>query len=220
MIVTDKKPVQEVLDALSDYRKVFVIGCGSCATASRTGGEEECTSWMEELTRNGKDAAGSFVPEETCHVFLVKSMIRQSAAASSADAFLVLACGAGIQAVSAATDTPVVAGLNSMFLGTTYRAGEFLKYCSLCGSCVLSSTAGICPVTRCPKGLLNGPCGGMVNGMCEVDNTMACVWVQIYDRLKSRNQQKTMTRINRPKSSGNARHRKVEPQRISRKERS
>ncbi len=217
MIVTDIKPVQEVLDALGGYRKVFVVGCGSCATASRTGGEEECTAWLQELERSGKEPAGFFVPEETCHVFLLKSMIRQSEAAASADAFLVLACGAGIQAVSAATDKPVVAGLNSMFLGTTYRAGEFLKYCSLCGSCVLSSTAGICPVTRCPKGLLNGPCGGMVNGMCEVDNTVACVWVDIYERLKSRDQQKSMTRINKPKSAGNARHRKVEPQRIARK---
>ncbi len=215
MIVTDNKPKKEVLEALQDYHKIFIIGCGSCAAASRTGGEDECRIWVDDLKKNGKEAAGYFIPEETCHVFLLKSMLRQSGAAASSDALLVLACGAGVQAVSAATDKPVVAGLNSMFLGTTYRAGEFLKYCSLCGSCVLSSTAGICPVTRCPKGLLNGPCGGMVNGMCEVDAGMKCVWVEIYERLKSRNKQKVLATINKPKSYGNVRHQKVEPKKLS-----
>jgi hypothetical protein len=217
MIVTDKKPRQEVLDALKDYHKVFVIGCGSCAAASRTGGEDECREWVDELKNNGKEPTGHFIPEETCHVFLLKSMLRQSEPAAASDIFLVLSCGAGVQAVSAATDKPVVAGLNSMFLGTTYRAGEFLKYCSLCGSCVLSSTAGICPVTRCPKGLLNGPCGGMVNGMCEVDSGMKCVWVEIYERLKSRNKEKILTMVNKPKSYGNIRHQKVEPKKLSKK---
>lgn len=217
MIVTDKKPGHEVLTALSDYKKVFVIGCGSCATASRTGGEEECKDWIEELRKNGKESSGYFIPDEACHVLLLKSMMRQSEAAASSDVFLVLACGAGVQAVSAAMDKPVVAGLNSMFLGTTYRAGEFLKYCSMCGSCVLSSTAGICPVTRCPKGLLNGPCGGMVNGMCEVDPNMKCVWVEIYERLKSQDKQKALAFINKPRSFGNVRYRKVEPKKLSNK---
>ena len=215
MIVTDNKPKQEVLEALQDYHKIFIIGCGSCAAASRTGGDDECRIWVEDLKKSGKEATGYFIPEETCHVFLLKSMLRQSEAAAASDALLVLACGAGVQAVSAATDKPVVAGLNSMFLGTTYRAGEFLKYCSLCGSCVLSTTAGICPVTRCPKGLLNGPCGGMVNGMCEVDASMKCVWVEIYERLKSRNKQKALATINKPKSYGNVRHQKVEPKKLS-----
>lgn len=215
MIVTDKKPQGEVLEALSDYKKVFVIGCGSCAAASRTGGDDECREWIAVLRKEGKEPLGYFIPEETCHVMLLKSMIRQSKEASAADGFLVLACGAGIQAVSSAADRPVVAGLNSMFLGTTYRAGEFLKYCSLCGSCVLSRTAGICPVTRCPKGLLNGPCGGMINGMCEVDSTVRCIWIDIYDRLKARNRHRSMASINKPKSHVPVKHRKVEPIKIS-----
>ncbi len=214
MIVTDKKPRQEVLETLKDYHKVFVIGCGSCATASRTGGEEECKDWIEELRKNGKEPSGYFVPDETCNVLLLKSMIRQSEAASSSDVFLVLSCGAGVQAVSAATDKPVVAGLNSMFLGTTFRAGEFHKYCSMCGNCILSYTAGICPVTRCPKGLLNGPCGGMVNGMCEVDTSMKCVWVEIYERLKSQNKQRALAVVNKPRSYCSARYRKVEPKKL------
>ncbi len=219
MIVTDKKPLQEVLEALSEYNRIFVVGCGSCAAASRTGGEDECKAWIRDLGSKGKEPAGYLIPEETCHVFLLKSMIRQSEAASSADAFLVLACGAGIQAVSAASDKPIVAGLNSMFLGTTYRAGEFLKYCSMCGNCVLSYTAGICPVTRCPKGLLNGPCGGMINSMCEVDNSMKCIWIDIYERLRLRNKQNVLTAINKPKTNNSMKHRKVEPLKFSGKAR-
>lgn len=215
MIVTDKKPGHEVIGALANYKKVFVIGCGSCATVSRTGGEDECKAWIDILKSSGKEPAGYFIPDETCHVFLLKSMIRQSQEASSADAFLVLACGAGIQAVSAASDKPVIAGLNSMFLGTTNRTGEFLKYCSLCGSCVLSNTAGICPVTRCPKGLLNGPCGGMVNGMCEVDRDAECVWVTIYEKLKVQNNQKRLVSMNKPRTYNKIKHQKVEPIKLS-----
>ncbi|MGC8578873.1 MAG: methylenetetrahydrofolate reductase C-terminal domain-containing protein [bacterium] len=217
MIVTEKKTESEVLEALKDYHKIFIVGCGSCATASRTGGEDECKEWFEKLKRDGKQPTGYIVPEETCHVLLLKSQIRQSAEAEESDAFLVLACGAGVQAVSSASDKPVVAGLNSMFLGTTYRAGEFLKYCSMCGNCVLSYTAGICPVTRCPKGLVNGPCGGMVNGMCEVDNSMECVWVEIYKKLKAQNKQRKLVSITAPRSYKNIRHVKVEPKKISRK---
>jgi ferredoxin len=217
MIVTEKKPQHEVLESLRDYQKVFVIGCGSCATASKTGGEEECKEWIEELKNSGKEPAGYIVPEETCHILLLKSQIRQAQSASDADAFLVLACGAGVQAVSEATGKPVVAGLNSMFLGTTYRAGEFLKYCSMCGNCVLSYTAGICPVTRCPKGLVNGPCGGMINGMCEVDNTMKCVWVEIYERLKSQNKQYRLASITPARSYKSIRNLKIEPRKLSRK---
>ncbi|MCL4558179.1 MAG: methylenetetrahydrofolate reductase C-terminal domain-containing protein [Deltaproteobacteria bacterium] len=217
MIVTDQKPDREVLDAVKDYRTVFIIGCGSCATASRTGGEEECRAWADKLRDSGTVAAGYLVPQETCHVLLMKSMIRQSEEALSSDALLVLACGAGVQAVSAAADKPVVAGLNSMFLGTTYRAGEFLRYCSMCGTCVLSRTAGICPVTRCPKGLLNGPCGGMVGGMCEVDSAMECVWVTIHDRLKARGDQRELLRMNAPRNYVSAKHRRVVPANISRK---
>jgi len=215
MIVTKKKPEQEIFDALPNYDKIFIVGCGSCATANRTGGEDECRAWVKKLKDKGKNPTGYFIPEETCHVFLLKKMIRQSKEASSADVFLILTCGAGVQAVSAASDKPVIAGLNSMFLGTTYRAGDFFKYCSMCGNCVLSRTAGICPVTRCPKGLLNGPCGGMVDGMCEVDRDMKCIWVGIYEKLKVRNKQSMLVSINKPKPYNYMKHHKIEPSGLS-----
>ncbi len=217
MIVTENKPEEEVLGHLKDYHRVFVIGCGSCATASRTGGDDECRVWTRRLGNIGKEATGYVVPEETCHVMLMKSTLRQSREALSSDALLVLACGAGVQAVAAATGKPVIAGLNTVFLGTTYRAGEFMKYCSLCGSCVLSRTAGICPVTRCAKGLLNGPCGGMVNGMCETDKSAKCAWVEIYEKLEPRHEESMLSVLIMPRASGNIKHKKVEPKKLSQK---
>ncbi|MCL4479105.1 MAG: methylenetetrahydrofolate reductase C-terminal domain-containing protein [Deltaproteobacteria bacterium] len=211
MIVTEKKPEREIIEALKGYESIFIIGCGSCADASRTGGEEECMAWAGLIEKTGRKKPSYFVPEETCHVFHLKSLIRQSEQASNADAFLVLACGAGIQSVAAAIDKPAVAGLNTVFLGTTYRAGEFLKYCSMCGNCVLSRTGGICPVTRCPKGLLNGPCSGMVDGVCDVDISMRCVWVDIYEALKVQHKEGMLLEINKPRPYVHSKYKKVQP---------
>ena len=53
--------------------------------------------------------------------------------------------------------------------------------CRMCGQCVLSATGMSCPM-NCPKGLRNGPCGGVRdNGHCEVRPEMPCVWVQAYE---------------------------------------
>ena len=103
------------------------------------------------------------------------------------DAVLILSCGAGANALSDLIEKPVLIGLNTKFLGTTERIGTFHEYCSMCGNCLLNYTFGICPVTRCPKGLANGPCGGAVYGKCEVDNEMDCIWVVIYERLEKMN---------------------------------
>jgi hypothetical protein len=54
--------------------------------------------------------------------------------------------------------------------------------CQMCGQCVLHSTGMTCPMT-CPKSLRNGPCGGVdLDGSCEVDPTMTCIWVNAYHR--------------------------------------
>jgi hypothetical protein len=95
-----------------------------------------------------------------------------------------MACGAGIQSVSAATEKKCIAALDSLFLGNIKRFGHFEQKCSLCGECILTESAGICPVTACPKGLLNGPCGGMDEGRCEIDQEAECAWAQIFAKSK------------------------------------
>ena len=138
---------------------------------------------QERLVEAGKEVTGSIIIDEACHMLRTGRDLRsRKEQVDSADYLLVLSCGAGIQAVAEAADRKTVAGTNSKFLGNIKRFGQFEQRCSLCGDCRLNETSGICPVTLCAKGLLNGPCGGMQEGACEVDSSRPCAWVTIYER--------------------------------------
>lgn len=185
MIVSTQKPLDQILPALAGGSRVFIIGCAKCATVCKTGGEEEVFRMQEELTAAGKEVTGTIIIDETCHMLRTGRDLRsRKEQVDEADFLLVLSCGAGIQSVAEASEKKVVAGSDSKFLGNIRRFGQFEQRCSLCGDCRLNDTGGICPVTVCPKGMLNGPCGGMEAGNCEVDNTNRCVWVTIYERLE------------------------------------
>lgn len=186
MIVTEKKPLSEILESLKGLKKIFLVGCNDCAALAQTGGEPELEAMTIKLTQAGKEVVGSLLSEGPCHDLRVKQELRQVAnEVSKADAVLVLACGAGIQAVTDLVPQPVLPGLNSLFLGNVRRYGWFEERCSTCGECILAYTGGICPVTRCAKSLVNGPCGGAKDGMCEVGGGRPCVWAQIFDKLKA-----------------------------------
>ncbi len=201
MIVSKLKPFEEILLAIDGFDNIFLIGCGECATVAHAGGEPEVMEMKSKLESKGKHVTGWVIPRETCHIPLVKKELRiHKNEIKETDAILVMACGAGVQAVAEATDIPVFTGVDTLFLGTIHRYGRFTEYCSMCGHCVLNETAGICPVTRCPKGLLNGPCGGVLeNGNCEVNPEMKCVWVEIYEKLKEREQLKKFTKLHEPR---------------------
>lgn len=185
MIVSTQKPLEQILSALEGGSRVFVIGCAKCATVCKSGGEEEVFRMQEALLAAGKEVTGSIVIDETCHMLRTGRDLRsRREQVEEADFLLVLSCGAGIQSVAEAVDKKVVAGTDSRFLGNIRRFGQFEQRCSLCGDCRLTDTGGICPVTVCAKGLLNGPCGGMEDGRCEVDNERPCTWVTIYERLE------------------------------------
>ncbi len=98
----------------------------------------------------------------------------------------------------------VYPGNDTLFIGEItkigLKGGSFERMCSSCGECVLAHTAGICPVTRCAKGLVNGPCGGSKNGKCETDKDQDCVWLAIYDRLKENGQLEKMRKKYSPKN--------------------
>ena len=185
MIVSTQKPFEEVLTALEGGSRVFIIGCAKCATVCKAGGEEEVFRMQEELAAAGKEVTGTIIIDETCHMLRTGRDLRsRKEQVEEADFLLVLSCGAGIQSVAEASDKKVVAGSDSKFLGNIRRFGQFEQRCSLCGDCRLNDTGGICPVTVCPKGMLNGPCGGMEDGTCEVDREKRCAWVTIYERLE------------------------------------
>ena len=200
MIVSKQKPFEQLLAALGDRHKVFLIGCAKCATVCKSGGEEQVWQMQEALTAEGREVTGSIIIDEACHMLRVQRDLRsKQEMVDNADALLVLACGAGIQSVASATPKPTIAGLDTLFLGNIKRFGQFEQRCSLCGQCVVTETAGICPVTACAKGLLNGPCGGMDNGHCELDQNADCAWVQIIQRLAERGELERLDTAVEPK---------------------
>lgn len=196
MIITTPRDWSRIEANLTDLgaRRVFIMGCGQCATVAHTGGEPEVREAAARLEAAGWEVTGWTVGEVTCHLGGTKLESRKHGGEiGDADAVLVLACGAGVQTVADSVDKPVFPGLESLFLGNVIRNGIFEERCQMCGECVLDQTAGICPVTTCPKGLLNGPCGGMWDGMCEVLTDRECTHVRIRRRLTGQGRAGTRT---------------------------
>ncbi len=184
MIVSKKKPLQAVLSMLQGVKKVGLVGCKSCASACSVGGEKECNEMKELLEAQGFEVVGIVLPDESCHKMLVRRDIKPLIAAE-AEAIVSLACGSGCQTVADNAKIPVYPANDTLFVGQTERVGIFHEMCRTCGDCVLGETGGICPMTKCAKSLVNGPCGGQKNGKCEVDPNNDCAWVLIYKRLES-----------------------------------
>ena len=184
MIASTKKAFEEVLRMLEGSERVFIVGCGDCATQCQTGGEVEVEEIKAALEGSGKTVTGGVVPDVTCNVLDTARLLRKhKEEVEGADAILVLSCGTGVQAVADVRETaPVFPGVNSLFSAVTVRKGQVYERCVCCSDCVVGDYAGICPVARCPKGQLHGPCGGYEDGKCEVDRDQDCVWTLIFER--------------------------------------
>lgn len=202
MIITEQKPLKEILEALKDYRKIFLIGCGECSTTCKTGGEEEVSRLKEALEKNGKQVTGAVIPKAPCIAPQIKTeLAKNRKPLLEAEAILSLACGLGAQSIkdNNRLEQVIIPGCNTVCMGVMDAEGNFWEKCSACGECVLAITGGICPVTLCPKGLLNGPCGGMNKGKCEVDQERDCAWVLIYKDLEKRKKLDEFRKIQEPK---------------------
>lgn len=186
VIITEQKPMEEILEMLKPFKKVFIIGCGTCSTVCQTGGEEQVKEMEEKVKKEGKEVTGSVVVEAPCDARMLRRDTRAlKKEIENSDAILAMCCGAGVQNIVEHIGKITIPCLNTKFLGQIERIGEFYERCRACGECVLFETGGICPIVRCPKGMLNGPCGGMHDGKCEVgDYQRDCAWVLIYNRLK------------------------------------
>lgn len=198
MIITQQKPFDEILAGLKDYQKIFLVGCGECATTAKTGGEEEVRRMKEQLEAQGKKVVGTCVPGSPCLASQVKSeLAKNMKARSEAEAILVLACGLGVQSVkdNDRLGLPALPACNTLFGAVMDAKGDFYEKCSFCAECVLDVTGGICPITLCPKELLNGPCGGMDKGKCEVDKDRDCAWVLIYNELEKKKRLQNLKEI-------------------------
>ncbi|HUS59642.1 MAG TPA: methylenetetrahydrofolate reductase C-terminal domain-containing protein [Planctomycetota bacterium] len=189
MIIQKQKPFEEILKSLEGEKKVFIFGCADCATACKTGGEPELAEMKKKLEEKGFEVTGTHVLDTACLVGEVRQRGKElQDKLAAADSVLVLACGTAAQTVSDTLEKLAHAGCESLFIGTVMRLGKYAEKCSACGECILEETGGICPVTRCAKGLMNGPCGGYRNGKCEVNADQDCAWLLIYERLKERGQ--------------------------------
>ena len=186
MIITKSKEKSAVLGMLDDVQSVFLLGCSECASLCGTGSPEALAEMKDALEAAGKKVTGSFVPKTGCQVLGSKLELKPfKAEIDAAGAILVMSCGAGTQAmVEVFADKKVYPANDTNFLGNMTRFQQFDERCSMCGECIIDKTGGICPVTTCPKGILNGPCGGTNNGMCEVSPDIECAWAKIYARLE------------------------------------
>jgi ferredoxin len=188
MIVGKMKPFEEILSSIEGFKSILIVGCGSCVSVCLTGGDREAKALARELSN--PDLFDHSVPtlrvetfQRQCERDLVKEYLQIPA---DTDAVLSLACGAGVQTLSAAFEKlTVIPALNTAFLGALDEPGTWREKCVGCGDCVLTSTGGICPIARCAKRLLNGPCGGSSKGKCEIDRHLDCAWQLIIDRLNA-----------------------------------
>ena len=182
--LTEQKPFEEIEEILDGAKKVYLIGCGTCATMCHTGGKTEVLEMRDKLTEMGKEVVGWMVIPTACDELTREAISEVSEAIQQADCILALTCAFGVQTITRYTDKMVYPALNTLFIGIEETPAHFSELCTQCGNCLLGRTAGICPLTACPKGLVNGPCGGYRHGMCEVDPNRECAWVQIYNRLQ------------------------------------
>lgn len=186
MIIAERKPLNEIMNMVQDAKRILVLGCRGCVTVCSAGGEREAEI-LASLIRLGKQKAGQ--KAEVIHATLVRQCDREYVDSidnwdGQYDAIVSMACGVGVNFIAnlRPMDT-VYPGVNTTSFGGSAEQGVWSEQCAGCGNCILHLTGGLCPVARCAKSLMNGPCGGSVNGRCEIHKDVPCIWQSIHDKL-------------------------------------
>jgi len=203
MIIAEQKSLEELKSLIGESEKVLVVGCGTCVTVCFAGGSREAAIVASSLRMasklNGNEKKISEVTVQRQCEWEYLDQIKEQVA--EADVVLSLGCGIGVQAIAEHfTGTWVVPGLNTTFLGLPTEQGVWDERCAACGDCILGITGGICPIARCSKSLLNGPCGGSEAGHCEINPEVDCAWQLIYDRMKSLGKLQVLLELQPPKN--------------------
>ena len=202
MIVAEQKPLEEIRNLIQGAEKVLIVGCGTCVTVCFSGGEKEA-GILASAVRMASRVDGR--PQQVTHAVVqrqceweyIDAMREQ---VREADLVFSLGCGVGVQAMAERfPEKIVVPGLNTVFMGLPVEQGVWSERCQACGDCLLGLTGGVCPIARCSKQLLNGPCGGSVDGHCEINADTDCAWQLIYDRLKAQGRLELLLEIQPPK---------------------
>jgi hypothetical protein len=201
MLISKQKPLEEILSYLEGDKSIFLIGCKGCAEGWKSGGEKQVAEMKNILQEKGKTVTGSVAVDMLCDGALTKLTLRAyKKEITAADSILVLTDGAGVQTVAELVNKLVHPGCNTLSAGGAHAEWKEAERCLECGDCMLEFTGGLCPIARCSKHLLNGPCGGSQGGKCEVDPNIPCVWQQIVDRLAKLGQLDKLERLVTPKN--------------------
>jgi ferredoxin len=189
MIVAERKPIKEILAMIDGYNNILMVGCKGCVTVCNAGGKTEVAILAAAL-RLARKLKGKPVTideitlDRQCEPEFIQ-WLDDSLKKKDYDAIISMACSIGPQYIAEAFDNMVVfPALNTSFMGGTVEHGIWSEYCSACGDCIIQNFGGLCPITRCAKGLLNGPCGGSLDGKCEANSDEECIWELIYQRMK------------------------------------
>jgi len=205
MIIAERKPLEEIKNMLSGYKKILVVGCRTCVTICWAGGEKEVGILSSQLKLASSEEGNELsIVEATVERQCEKEMVIEELGdkVTEVEAILSMGCGAGVQTIAEIfEEKPVFPALNTTFIGMPEGEGVWVEKCGACGDCMLYWTGGICPVVRCAKGLLNGPCGGTRRGgKCEIDPEKDCAWVLIYQRLEKQGRLDLMRKYYEPKN--------------------
>ena len=188
MITAVRKPMEEIIACVEPYDRILLVGCNECVSVCSAGGRKEVALLASALhmhfMKQGKTMdIREITLERQCDPEYVEELVTS---VDGADAILSMACGCGVQTIAARyREKPVFPAVNTTFMGASERQGVWSERCQGCGDCVLGITGGICPIARCSKRLMNGPCGGSTKGKCEIDANVDCAWQLIWDRLKA-----------------------------------
>ncbi|PIP42367.1 MAG: 5,10-methylenetetrahydrofolate reductase [Desulfobacterales bacterium CG23_combo_of_CG06-09_8_20_14_all_51_8] len=198
--ITQQKPMEEIERLLEGMGRVFIMGCGTCVTLTHTGGIPEVEAMRGALSEKGKVVTGTTVVPVACDNLTREILKDIQSGIKQSDALLIMTCAFGVQTIAHQIGKLVIPALNTMFIGKETAFGEFNEVCTQCGTCIIGETGGICPVTACHKGLVNGPCGGTNNGKCEIDSNKDCAWTAIYNRLKALGRIDSMRKYQKPRN--------------------
>ena len=197
MIISRQKEFKDILKNVRE-RNIFIIGCGKCATRLHVGGETEVLKMQKELAKAGKNIVGWTVLSSACNISSWEEVLSANPGIGKSNALLIMSCGGGVSLISKFSEIPVCPALDTESLGGAFGEEILKEQCGMCGECTIREYGGICPVVRCPKGLLNGPCGGAMEGKCEVDER-ECAWDEIFERLKKLGKLEYLESIHMPK---------------------
>ncbi len=190
MVKAKRKKIKEIENFIKNYTKTLIVGCGGCVSVCLAGGQKEVTALVTELNMLFKlssiqNRCRGYTVERQCNETYLKEL---DDIVEGYDCLMSMACGAGVQFLAERfSHIPVFPAVNTTSIGIDRDVGVYEERCRACGECIIGYTGGTCPVTRCAKGLFNGPCGGVRNGMCEAGQEIPCAWVEIYKRLEKQN---------------------------------